>query len=45
MPASESDGHMQPGGSRPGAGGQGLDAVALLCKLQKRNISPRLQLW
>eukprot|EP00891_Asterochloris_glomerata_P001824 jgi/Astpho2/1824/fgenesh1_pg.00038_%23_6_t len=44
MPAPEDaglDGHTQAGGSRPGAGGLGLDAVALLRELQKRNISPQ----
>ena len=46
MPASEDAGlsarsSIQAGGSRPGAGGLGLDTVALLRELQKRNISPQ----
>ena len=44
MPALDDaglDGHTQAGSSRPGAGGLGLDAVALLRELQKRNMSPQ----
>ena len=44
MPASEDaglDGHAQSGGSWPAAGGLGLDTVALLRELQKRNTSPQ----
>ena len=44
MPASQDAGHdvhTQADGSRPGAGGLGLDAISLLRELQKRNTCPQ----